>query len=96
VLHRQFACQGTALDGLTCRTGKIDIWDTDAFGPIGARVGSVAAGFEARFEKSELAAEGIFAGDCFIATKPRGEAEGNHPCGDLAGPGESMSCPSDR
>lgn len=197
VLHRQFACEGSALDGLACRAGKVEIWDTDAFGPIGARVGSVAnvtrskylphlpfggetepgvynidlqqagfpsnrfdviltsdvmehvrddrrahaeifrclrpggaylftvpytedrartlhlvdtssaedvflqpphyhgdpisgkilayriygrdlierleeAGFEARFEKLELAAEGIFAGDCFIATKPQG------------------------
>jgi SAM-dependent methyltransferase len=42
VLHRQFACEGTALDELTCRVGKVEIWDTDAFGPIGARVGSVA------------------------------------------------------
>ena len=42
VLHRQFACEGAALDGLMCRTGKAEIWDTDAFGPIGARVGSVA------------------------------------------------------
>jgi SAM-dependent methyltransferase len=206
VLHGQFACEGAALDELTCRAGKVEIWDTDAFGPIGARVRSVAnvtrskylpqlpfgielepgvynidlqqvsflsnrfdviltsdvmehvrddrrahaeifrclrpggaylftvpyaedraqmlrlvdtssaedvflepphyhgdpisgkilsyriygrdlierleeAGFEARFEKSELAAEGIFAGDCFIATKPRGEADGNHPWG---------------
>jgi SAM-dependent methyltransferase len=200
VLHRQFACEGAALDGLTFRAGKVEIWDTDAFGPIGARVGSVAnvtrskylpqlpfgvetepgaynidlqqvsfpsnrfdviltsdvmehvrddrrahaeifrclrpggaylftvpytedrartlhlvdtssaedvflepphyhgdpisgeilayriygrdlierleeAGFEARYEKLELAAEGIFAGDCFIATKPQGEFE---------------------
>jgi SAM-dependent methyltransferase len=206
VLHRQFACGGTALDGLSCGARKVEIWDTDAFGPIGARVGSVASvtwskylpqlpfgvetepgvynidlqqvsfpsnrfdviltsdvmehvrddrrahaeifrclrpggtylftvpyaencaqtlrlvdtsstedvflepphyhgdpisgkilayriygrdlierlvetGFEARFEKSELPAEGIFAGDCFIATKPRGEADGNHPRG---------------
>jgi SAM-dependent methyltransferase len=197
VLHRQFACEGAALNGLTRRAEKVEIWDTDAFGPIGARVGCVAnvtrskylpqlpfgveaepgvynidlqqasfpsnrfdviltsdvmehvrddrrahaeifrclrpggaylftvpyiedrlqtlhlvdtsaaedvflepphyhgdpisgkilayriyghdlierlkeAGFEARFEKLELAAEGIFAGDCFIATKPRG------------------------
>jgi len=201
VLQRQFACEGTALDGLTCRAGKVDILDTDVFGPIGTRVGSVAnvtrskylphlpfgfetepgvynidlqqvsfpsnrfdiiltsdvmehvrddrrahaeifrclrpggaylftvpyvgdrartlplvdtssaedvflepphyhgdpisgkilayriygrdlierleeAGFEARFEKSELPAEGIFAGDCFIAIKPLGEADG--------------------
>jgi len=34
------------------------------------------AGFEARVEKSEQAAQGIFAGDCFIATKPSGEADG--------------------
>lgn len=206
LLHRQFACEGTALDGLTRRAGIVEIWDTDAFGPVGARVGSVAnvtrskylpqlpfgielepgvynidlqqvsfpsnrfdviltsdvmehvrddrrahaeifrclrpggaylftvpyaedrartrrlvdtssakdvflepphyhgdpisgkilayriygrdlierlaeAGFDARFEKSELAAEGIFAGDCFIATKPQGEANGNHPRG---------------
>jgi SAM-dependent methyltransferase len=205
VLHRQFACEGSALDGLVCRAGKkLEIWDTDAFDPLGDRVGSVAnvtrskylpqlpfgvetepgvynidlqqasfpsnrfdviltsdvmehvrddhgahaeifrclrpggaylftvpyiddrartlhlvdtssdedvflepphyhgdpisgkilayriygrdlierleeAGFEARFEKLELAAEGIFAGDCFIATKPRDEADGNHP-----------------
>jgi hypothetical protein len=209
VLQRQFACEGAALDGLTCRAGKVEIWDTDAFGPIGARVGSVAnvtrskylpqlpfgvetepgvynidlqqvsfpsnrfdviltsdvmehvrddrrahaeifrclrpggvylftvpyaedrartlrlvdtsstedvflepphyhgdpisgkilayriygrdlierlaeGGFDARFEKSELAAEGIFAGDCFIATKPQGEADGNHPRGPSA------------
>jgi SAM-dependent methyltransferase len=204
VLHRQFACEGGALDGLTCGAGKVEVWDTDAFGPIGARVGCVAnvtlskylpempfgveiepgvynidlqqasfssnrfdviltsdvmehvrddrrahaeifrclrpggtylftvpyiedrartlhlvdtnsaedvflepphyhgdpisgkilayriygrdlierlaeAGFAARFEKSELATEGIFAGDCFIAAKPKGEAVGNHP-----------------
>jgi SAM-dependent methyltransferase len=42
VLHRQFACEGAALDGLTRRAGKVEIWDTDAFGLIGARVGSVA------------------------------------------------------
>jgi SAM-dependent methyltransferase len=41
VLHRQFACEGAALDRLTCQAGKVEIWDTDAFGPIGARVGSV-------------------------------------------------------
>lgn len=200
VLHRQFACEGSALDGLARRAGKVEVWDTDAFGPIGARLGSVAnvtrskylpqlpfgvetepgvynidlqqasfpsnrfdviltsdvmehvrddrrahaeifrclrpggaylftvpytedrartlhlvdtasvedvflepphyhgdpisgkilayriygrdligrleeAGFEARFEKLELAAEGIFAGDCFIAAKPQGEFE---------------------
>jgi SAM-dependent methyltransferase len=200
VLRRQFACQGSALDGLACPAGKVELWDTDAFGPIGARAGSVAnvtrskylpqlpfgvemgsgmynidlqqasfpsnrfdviltsdvmehvrddrrahaeifrclrpggaylftvpytedrsqtlrlvdtssaedvflepphyhddpicgkilayriygrdlierleeAGFEARFEKLNLAAEGIFAGDCFIATKPPGEFE---------------------
>jgi SAM-dependent methyltransferase len=202
VLTRQFAYEGTALDGLTCRAAKAEIWDTDSFGPIGARVDSVAnvtrskylphlpfgveaepgvynvdlqsvsfpserfdviltsdvmehvrddhrahaeifrclrpggtylftvpyaedrartlrlvdtstaqdiflepphyhgdpisgkilayriygrdliermekVGFDARFEKSELAVEGIFAGDCFIATKPQGE--GDHP-----------------
>ena len=195
VLRQQFACEGIALHELRCRAEKVEIWDTDAFGPIGAGVGSVAnvtrskylpklafgvetdagvynidlqqvsfpsnrfdviltsdvmehvrddrrahaeifrclrpggaylftvpyaedraetlrlvdtslaedvflepphyhgdpisgkilayriygrdlvarleeAGFEARFEKSDLAAEGIFAGDCFIATKP--------------------------
>jgi hypothetical protein len=43
VLHRQFACEGSALDGLACRAGeKLEIWDTDAFDPIGDRVGSVA------------------------------------------------------
>jgi SAM-dependent methyltransferase len=209
VLRRQFASEGTALDELTSRAGKVEIWDTDAFGPIGARVGSVAnvtrskylpqlpfgvetepgvynidlqhvsfpsnrfdviltsdvmehvrddrrahaeifrclrpggaylftvpyaedrartlrlvdtssaedvflepphyhgdpisgkilayriygsdllerleeAGFEARFEKSELAAEGIFAGDCFIATKPHGEVDRNLPRGPAA------------
>jgi SAM-dependent methyltransferase len=201
VLHRQFACEGSALAGLACRAGKkVEIWDTDAFDPIGDRVGSVAnvtrskylpqlpfgvetepgvynidlqranfpsnrfdiiltsdvmehvrddrsahaeifrclrpggaylftvpyiedrartlhlvdtssaenvflepphyhgdpisgkilayriygrdlierleaAGFQARFEKLELATEGIFAGDCFIATKPRGSMD---------------------
>jgi SAM-dependent methyltransferase len=29
-------------------------------------------GYRARFEKTELPAEGIFAGDCFIATKSSG------------------------
>lgn len=42
VLHRQFACEGIALDELMCRAGKVEIWDTDAFGPIGAHSGSVA------------------------------------------------------
>jgi hypothetical protein len=27
------------------------------------------AAFEARFEKLELIADGVFAGDCFVATK---------------------------
>jgi SAM-dependent methyltransferase len=212
VLHRQFACEGTALYELTCRTGKVEIWDTDAFGPIGAGVRSVAnvtrskylpqlpfgveaeqgvynidlqqvsfpsnrfdviltsdvmehvrddrcaheeifrclrpggvylftvpyaedrartlrlvdtssaedvflepphyhgdpisgkilayriygrdlierleeVGFEARFEKSQLADEGIFGGDCFIATKPSGEGDGNHSLGPSASRG---------
>lgn len=42
VLHRQFACEGAALNKLTCRAVKAEIWDTDAFGPIGAGVGSIA------------------------------------------------------
>ena len=209
VLQRQFAYEGAALGDLTRRAGKVEIWDTDAFGPLGASVGSVAnvtrskylpqlpfgvetepgvynidlqrvsfrsnrfdviltsdvmehvrddrsahaeifrclrpggaylftvpyaedrartlrlvdtssaedvflepphyhgdpisgkilayriygrdlierlteAGFDVRFEKSELAAEGIFAGDCFIATKPQSEADGNHPRGPSA------------
>jgi hypothetical protein len=60
------ACTHTALSRGT-------IWGT------GFKSALEDAAFEVRFEKSELAAEGIFAGDCFIATKPQGEADGNHP-----------------
>jgi SAM-dependent methyltransferase len=42
VLCSQFYCAGTDLRGLICRKGKVEIWDTDAFGPVGAGVGAVA------------------------------------------------------
>lgn len=41
-LQRQFACGGTALDQLVPTAKQIEIWDTDAFSPISARVRSVA------------------------------------------------------
>jgi SAM-dependent methyltransferase len=34
-----------------------------------------AIGFEVRFSWTELAAEGIFSGDCFVATRPRDRVE---------------------
>jgi SAM-dependent methyltransferase len=42
VLQRQFACTGAALGQLARTAKKIEIWDTDAFSPISARVRSVA------------------------------------------------------
>jgi len=42
LLNEQSACEGDALDVLTCQGGKIEIWDTDAFDPIGVRLKSVA------------------------------------------------------
>ena len=42
VLQRQFACGGAAMGQLVRAGRRIEIWDTDAFSPISARVRSVA------------------------------------------------------
>jgi SAM-dependent methyltransferase len=42
VLQRQFACEGATLSELAPGARQIDIWDTDAFSPISARIRSKA------------------------------------------------------